>query len=154
MVKKKTFRLCGSCAKVRKHFSKGVCRSCYVKARQYTTTMGGIPHTFYMPDGNVTAAKKFLRQQRVLMMKDIEDNPRKWLDETPSVEPSTDYTFREQRIINFFYIYEGLHRHERKEAACVVYNKVYSWNIVFFELINRTKLSLRMIERMIGEKRI
>jgi len=60
-----------------------------------------------------------------------------------------EYTTREKQIIRFFNKYENLDRESRREVACYVNSKPYSWNIVYIEMINTTKLSIKMLKAMV-----
>lgn len=58
------------------------------------------------------------------------------------------YTDREILLIRFMNKYENLCREDRKEIACYVDRKPYTWNVVFLEIINKTELSQRMLEKV------
>jgi len=147
-------RKCKKCGKVKKHYSGGKCRSCYVKKKQYSSSLGGRKFTFYMPEGKRDEAKEYFRSRLEFMMEDVKRNPRKRLDDVPGVVGCEEFSVREQRIVNFFCTFHEMVVSERKKFACRVFNKGYSWNEAYFELVNRTVLSLRILERMGGNGKI
>ncbi len=61
-----------------------------------------------------------------------------------------EYTKREKELIRFFNKYGILNREERKEVACYVNSMPYSWNVVYLELVNKTKMSMEMLKVIVS----
>ena len=48
----------------------------------------------------------------------------------------------------FFKMYANLPPSERRNVIVIVDGEPYSWNVVFVELVNKTKLSKKMLDKL------
>ncbi len=74
-------RICKRCNRMKKIHGKGMCDSCYVQESTIRRQMNGNKFVVGIPTGKKKEAAKFYETELEKLMKDLGENPRKWLDE-------------------------------------------------------------------------
>lgn len=62
-----------------------------------------------------------------------------------------NYEKERKKLIKFIHHFHFLTEEQRKEI-CVTIIEPYSWNVVFFEVLNDTELSRKMLDNIDWEK--